>query len=246
MAGPALPAGCGPVAGREQGGLPAGSPIRGLGSCILGKHWRVFAGVVISFPNLKHHQVVPMLLPPPSSSIPGGFGVTLLGAATGTRNHRCLLTHPPSPAGTSWVVWGCCHPPKGGPGVTVAVPAGVQSHPRQRERVRIRPVWLRRPANRLIPPSPLNRAVPRAAPLGAPWAGAVGAPRVPPLPAGLPLPSQRVRARRHRPGLPWEGARGRHAAPVGTSPVPAGPARLVLPPGTADPWGTSWWGSLWG
>lgn len=156
------------AAGREQGGLPAGSPIWGLGSCILGEHWRVFAGVVVSVPSLKHHQDVPTLLPPPSSSIPGGFGVTLRGAATGTGNHRCPLTHCPSPARTPWVGWGCCHPPKGGPGGTVAVPAGVQSHPRQRERVRIRPVWLRRPLHRLILPSPLNRAVPRAAPPGAP------------------------------------------------------------------------------
>lgn len=163
------------------------------------------------------------------------------------------------------MVRGRCHAPKsdalegsGSCGVTVAAPAGAKSHPQPpqtkgagQDPARLAPVA----PYRLIALSPLSRAAPGAASpcrsgspaAPSPPAEAVGALRVPPVPGGEPLPGGRAPARWGcRPGLPWEGARGRHAAPVETS--LAGPARLVLPPGTAgchsggelDPTRPSW------
>lgn len=106
--------------------------------------------------------------------------MTLRGAATGTGTHEHPLTHPRAGLGPpGWAgdvgtllkvaLWRGA----GARRVTVAMPAGAKSRPgaplgrlRQRERVRIRPVWLRRPPYRLIALSPLSRAAPGAAPPG--------------------------------------------------------------------------------
>lgn len=242
------------VGGRaERGGLPAGSPLRGFG--VQGSAEGVFASVVALVPDLKHHRGVPTLLlsqlPPPSSSamcVPGeGFGVTPRGAATRTGTHKHPLTYPPPPqgsqAGTPWMGWGRWHAPEGDPsegsgsrGVTVAAPAGVKSRPaaplgrpRQRERVRIRPVWLRRPPYRLIAPSPLSRATPRAAfprpgspAVLSPWAGAVGVPHLP-LTAKRATPPQPASPGTPSPGRDFLGK------------VPAGGTRLRQ----GRPW--RWW-----